>query len=263
MSTKVLISLDFQGVARLLSLPDAVSDQEPATFAQLKAAIEGLNWKDNVRVATQANLDLSTPGATIDGVTMSAGDRVLVKANSTAAQNGVYIWNGASTAMTRSADASTAGELKNAIVTVDEGTSAGSTWRQTAVSVTLGTDPVAWTAFGVVAPPASDTTAGIAELATQAEVNTGTDAVRIVTPQALAGWTGRLRRHAADLGDGSATSFTITHNFNTLDVIAQVRRNSGNRDVVLCDMEVLDANSVRFTFAAAPTSGQFRAIILA
>jgi len=261
---KILTNQDFGSVARIVGLMAAIADDEPATWGQLKAAIEGLNWKDNVRVAAPSNLDLSTPGATIDGVTMAAGDRVLVKGNSTASQNGIYVWNGAAVAMTRTLDGNTADELENAIVGVDEGaTFGGTTWRQTLVNFTLGSGSVAFTAFGVVSPPASESTAGIMEIATQGETDGGTDDQRGVTPLKLANWSGRLRRYAADLGDGSATSFTLTHNFNTRDVIVMVRRNSGNYDVVGCDIDVLGVNTTRVTFAVAPSAAQYRVIILA
>lgn len=61
---------------------------------------------NGARVATTANISLTAPGATIDGVTMVAGDRVLVWTNTTASQNGVYTWNGAAVAMTRVTDMS-------------------------------------------------------------------------------------------------------------------------------------------------------------
>lgn len=54
-----------------------------------------------VRVATTASITISNPGtSTIDGVTMVAGDLVLVKNNGT--DDGIYFWNGSSSAMTRS-----------------------------------------------------------------------------------------------------------------------------------------------------------------
>lgn len=56
------------------------------------------------RVATTGNVTLTAPGATIDGITMVAGNRVLVWQQTTASQNGVYTWNGAAVTMTRVAD---------------------------------------------------------------------------------------------------------------------------------------------------------------
>ena len=119
--------LDFNNEARILNLLDPTLAQHPATKAYVDGAVEGLAWKDSVRVASVANLTLSGPGATIDGITMATNDRVLVKDQTTQSQNGLYLWNGAAVAMTRTADASTFAELEQAVVTVEEGTSAGST----------------------------------------------------------------------------------------------------------------------------------------
>ncbi|MBK6636186.1 MAG: hypothetical protein IPG34_00125 [Rhodocyclaceae bacterium] len=99
-----------------------------------------------VRVASTGNIDLSNPGATIDGVALAAGDRVLVKDQTTASANGVYVWLAASSALTRADDANTAGALINASVNVTAGTShSGTWWRQTTARVVLGTDSVTWT----------------------------------------------------------------------------------------------------------------------
>lgn len=262
MAKTVGTHLDFQNTARIQNLPDAVSAQEPATLAQLNSAVEGLAWKDACRVATQANLNLAAPGATIDGITMAVNDRILVRAQSTASQNGIYIWTGAATPATRALDASTAAELEQAVVTVEEGTSAGASFRQSTVNFVLDTGSVTWTAFGTSAPAATESTAGIAELATQAETDAGTDDTRTVTPLKLATWAGRLRRFSATFGDGSATSFTITHNLNTLDVHVGVYRTSGSGDEVICDVNHTGVNAVQLVFASAPASNAFRCVVI-
>ena len=83
----------------------------------------GLDFKDSVRVASTANLTLSGPGASIDGISLSSGDRVLVKNQSTASQNGIYVWNGAGSAMTRATDADANAEVTAGMfVFVEEGT---------------------------------------------------------------------------------------------------------------------------------------------
>jgi hypothetical protein len=262
MAKAIHSNLDFLTTTRIVNLPDPSGAQEPATKAYVDSVVEGLAWKDSCRVATQANLNLSSPGASIDGVTMVAGDRVLVRAQTAGAENGIYLWNGAAVAATRAPDASTAAELEQAIASVEEGTSAGSTFRQTAVNFTLGTTPVVWVAFGTVAPAATETTAGIAEVATQAE----TDALAVdnvfVTPLKLGAWSGRLKKVAANFGDGSATQYDITHNLNTDDVHVTVYRNSGAKDEISCDIGRPTVNAVRLNFATAPTSNQFRCVVI-
>lgn len=263
MARQVLTDLDFNNVARPINLPAPTADHHAATKGYVDSAVEGLAWKDSVRVATQANLNLAAPGSTIDGITMATNDRILVRSQSTASQNGIYIWNGAAVAATRSPDASTAAELEQAVVTVEEGTSAGATFRQTAINFTLDSGAVTWASFGTAAPAATETTAGIAEIATQAETDAGTDDQRIVTPAKLAAYSGRVRRFPTDIGDGSNTSYTVTHNLNTRDVDVAVRRNSGAYDYVIVDVEATTVNTVTVRFAAAPSANAFRVFVLA
>lgn len=262
MARQVHTNLDFLSTSKPVNLPAPVDAGDAATKGYVDSAIEGVAWKDGARVSTQGNIDLSSPGASIDGISLSANDRVLVRSQTSQPENGIYIWNGAATPMTRSADASTAAELEQAVITVEEGTDAGATFRQTQVNFTLGSGNVIWTAFLASAPSASETTAGIMEIATQAETDAGTDDARAVPPLKLANWSGRKRKHSADVGDGSATQYTITHNFNTRDVQVEVFRNSGNYDTVLCDVERTSVNAVRLTFASAPASNAYRVVIL-
>jgi hypothetical protein len=255
-------NLDMLSNSRIVNLPDPLANQEPATKNYVDSVIEGLMWKDNCRVSTQANVNLSAPGASIDGVTMVAGDRVLVRAQTAPAENGIYVWNGAAVAMTRALDANTVGELRQAVTGVDEGTSAGAAFRQTSVTFTLGTGAVQWIAFGTVAGAATEASPGIAAIATQAQTDAGTNDATMVTPLKLATWAGRLRRFAQTFGDGSATQYDITHNLNTLDVQVEVYRTTGNGDSVLCDVGRPSANAVRLNFSVAPSSNQYRCVVI-
>lgn len=261
MPTQVRTDLDFGGVAKISGLQDGTNPQDAVTVAQLNSAVEGLAWKDSCRVATQSNVTIASPGATVDGISMVANDRVLVRSQTTQSENGIYIWNGAATPLTRALDANTAAELEQAVTTVEEGTSAGTTFRQTTVSFTLGTGNVVWTTFGTSVPAASETTAGIAEIATQAEADGGTDDLRFITPLKLANLSSRFRRASADIGDGTNTSYTVTHNFNSFDVQVQVFLNSGNRDNVICDIRRSSVNAVVLVFNTAPTSNQYRVVV--
>ena len=262
MAKLIATNLDFNAAAKAVNLPNPTAAQDAATKAYVDSAIEGLSSKDSCRVSTQSNLNLASPGASIDGITMASGDRVLVRSQSTGSENGIYIWNGASSAMTRSADCSTFDELEQAVTSIEEGTDTSTTWRQTAVNGTLGSTSVTWSAFGSSTPDASETVKGKAEIATQSETDTGTDDARIVTPLKLATSAYAKRKATATIGDGSATQFDITHNFNTRDVIIDVYRNSGSYDSIECDKSRTDANTVRLNFASAPTSSQFKAVII-
>lgn len=261
MSKPVNTDLDFQSVSRALNLPQATANGHPVTYEQWLTGQAGMAWKDDARVSTQGNLDLSAPGAAIDGITMSAGDRFLARGQTAPDENGIYVWNGAAVPATRAPDADTSAGLEGAVVTVTEGTDAGTTWRQTQVNFTLDTDAVIWTSFQTSAPTASETTAGVAELATQGETDTGTDDARIVTPLKLSNWSGRSRRFEANIGDGAATQIDVTHNLNSRDVGVTVCRNATPWDDVICDVERPSVNAVRLRFSAAPTSNQFRVLV--
>ena len=261
MARKIFTDFDFQSVSKVVNLPtpSATGDAVPKSYAD--SLVEGLAWKDSCRVATQSNLNLAAPGATVDGITMVSGDRMLVRAQTTTSQNGIYVWNGAASAATRSLDASTFPELEQAVSTVEEGTSAATTYRQDQINGTIDSSSVSWVSFGTSAPAASETTAGIAELATQAEVNTGTDDLRIVTPLKLATWSGRIKKFAVSIGDGSATSYTVTHNLASLDVAVTVFANSGG-DEVITDVTHATTNTLTVVFATAPASNAYRVVVV-
>ena len=262
MARKFFTDIDLQSTSKVINVPtpSAAGDAVPKSYVD--SAVEGLAWKDSARVGTQSNLNLSSPGSTIDGVTMASQDRVLVRNQSTQSQNGIYVWNGSAVAMTRSLDASTFAELEQAIITVEEGTDAGTTWRQTQVNGTIDSSNVLFTSFAAAAPAASESTAGIAEIATQAEVDAGTDDARIITPLKLANWSGRLRKVSSNVGDGSATSYTVTHNLNTRDVVVRVFPNSGQYDDVEVDVQRTGVNTVAVVFATAPASNAYRVVVL-
>lgn len=263
MPRKQLSNLDFNSVARIINLVDPTGAQDGATKAYVDANIEGLAWKDSARVGSVSNITVSAPGATIDGITMVSGDRLLLRAQTTGHENGLYIWNGAATAATRANDASTFPELEAAVVTVEEGTHAGVTFRQSAVNGTLGSTSVVWATFGTSSPSATETVQGIAEIATQGETDTGTDDARFVTPLKLAASVVASRKYNVAFGDGSATSYTITHSLNSRNVHVTVYLDSGNFEEINCDVLHATVNTITLLFAAAPTSNQYRVFVTA
>ena len=110
----------------------------------------GLDFKDSVRVATTANISLSSAPAAIDGVTLSSDDRVLVKNQSTGSQNGLCVFNGSGSAMTRATDADANAEVTSGMFTfVTEGTvNADSGFVLTTDgSITVGTTALAFAQF--------------------------------------------------------------------------------------------------------------------
>lgn len=126
---------------------DAAQTASDRDYVETRAAelegisISGVTRKEAVACATTANITLSGE-QTIDGVTTSAS-RVLVKNQSAAAQNGIYV--SAAGAWTRATDMDAAGEVQGAAVYVTGGTAnAGKTFYTGSEVTTLGADPIAW-----------------------------------------------------------------------------------------------------------------------
>lgn len=69
-------------------------------------------------------------------------------------------------------------------------------------------------------------------------------------------------KYAANVGNGTLTSFVITHSFNTRDVAVTVRENAAPFEVVYTDIEVTSADTITIRFAKAPTTNQYRVIVL-
>ena len=261
MARKIFTDFDFQSVSKVINLPSPSSSGDATPKSYVDSLIEGLAWKDSCRVATQSNLNLASPGATIDGITMASQDRILIRAQSTASENGIYVWNGSAVAATRSLDASTFTELEQAVTTVEEGTSAATTYRQDQINGTIDSSTISWVTFGTAAPAASESTAGIAELATQAETDAGTDDLRIITPLKLATWSGRIKKYSVSIGDGSATSYTVTHNLASRDVQVTVY-NASTYDEVITDVTHATTNTLTIVFATAPASNAYRVVVI-
>ena len=130
----------------MINLPTIATQSTHAVrFDQLQAALEGLSAKEAARVATTNNITLSGL-QTIDGIVLEDGDRVLVKNQTTASQNGIYVASAG--VWSRSADANTEAEITNAHIAIQEGTdNAGKFYVQTGQITTLDVDPIVFTFF--------------------------------------------------------------------------------------------------------------------
>lgn len=135
---------------------DAVNPLEAATKQQLDAAINGIQRKSAVIVATTGNITLSGE-QTIDGV-LTSTSRVLVKDQTNQDENGIYI--SAAGAWARSSDANSSSELNHAIVSVQSGsTHANTAWEQTTDNPNIGVDNIVWIqAYGAGSYTADEST---------------------------------------------------------------------------------------------------------
>ena len=73
---------------------------------------------------------------------------------------------------------------------------------------------------------------------------------------------GITRKYSVDVGNGALTDITVNHALNTRDVTVAVYQNSSTWDEVECDVKRTDANNVTLTFAVAPTSAQYRCVVV-
>lgn len=140
------VSLNNQLITNLLT-PVSGTDAVNKNYADGLRA--GLRIKDAVVAATTTDITLSNT-QTIDTVALTAGQRVLVKDQSTASQNGIYVVVSGG-AWTRDTDADTFGELQDgATVFVQQGGQANTTWAQVNTLTAL-TDAQSWVQQGAAA----------------------------------------------------------------------------------------------------------------
>lgn len=149
MVMRILNGLDLAN-QRITSLADPSSATDATTKQYVDNFVRGLSWKDAVLCATTANIaSLSAPGASIDGITLTDQCRVLLKNQTTATQNGIYVYTAAGTTLARSLDMPTGADSRGFAVTVRGGTVNDDTvWHVTSDPSIVATDNIAWTQLG-------------------------------------------------------------------------------------------------------------------
>ena len=136
-------TFDFSSATITVATPTA--DAQAATKAYVDAIASGLSWKAPVKVASTGNLTLSGT-QTIDGVSVLAGDRVLVKDQTDGKENGIYVV--ASGSWSRSTDMDAGSEFPSASVFVQQGTvSADVGYVCTNDAVTIGSTAIVFVQF--------------------------------------------------------------------------------------------------------------------
>jgi hypothetical protein len=316
-----LVKRDGSGNAKVATPTDAA---HIATKGYVDAARQGLDVKQSVRVATTAAINLSTDleaGDVIDGVTLVAGDRVLVKEQGTATENGIYVAV-TSGAASRSSDANgtaDTGELKPGTFTfVEEGTTNSDKGFvvSTNGTITVGSSSIAWTQFsGAGSFTAGDgisqsgntinvnvvagrteitgdavdiasTYVGQSTITTLGTITTGTwDATTVaVTAGGTGGETAadartnlgikttagtattntsvlaRVASQSCAASSSGTSTTTVTHLFNTLDVIVQIIEVSSGATVI-GDVIRGTADSVSVTLYGAISAGDYRIVV--
>lgn len=135
-----------------VTVPTPTNSTDAVTKAYADAITQSLDIKDSVRVASTANIVIASAlinGSTIDGVVVATGNRVLLKNQTTASENGIYVVV-ASGVASRSTDANTSAKVTSGMyVFVSEGTVSANMGYvlTTDDTITLGTTSLTFTQF--------------------------------------------------------------------------------------------------------------------
>lgn len=210
------------GTNRISGLGDPVNPQDATTKSYVDNAVQGLDAKASVRAATTANITLSGT-QTIDGVAVSVGNRVLVKNQSSAAENGIYVV--ASGSWTRTDDASTWDELVSAYTFVEQGTANGDNGFTCTVNTggTLGSTAVTWVQFSGAGQ--IDAGAGLTKTGNQLNVGTASSDRIVVNGDNL------------DL----ATTGITANTYRSVTIDAYGRATAGTNPTTLAGYGITDA----------------------
>ncbi len=251
------------GNQRLTGIGTPTTAGDAAEYAwvigQISSAAAGIVSRPPVRAVGTGNLTLSGT-QTVDGVALAAGDRVLATAQTAASGNGVYVV--AAGSWTRATAEDQASEMMaGATWLVTEGTAyAGTQWRQaTTGAVTLGTTALSIVQFaaggGYTASNGVQLVSSNFSLKLVAGGGLVADGTGVYLDTAVA-----VRKFAATVGDGSATSYTITHSLGTKDITYSARFVSNDAPVEV-DVTPISATQATVSFAAAPASASIRVVV--
>lgn len=247
------------GGQRQTNVADPINPQDSATKAYvdngLQSAAAGIDSKPSVRLIVRGSNSTLSGLSAIDGVTPVGGDRILVTAQTTASQNGVYV--AAAGSWARAADADQTGELTpGAFWFVEEGTTYGKTqWRiENTGTITVGTTAITINQFGAAAGYTAGNGISIAgnsiavTAAPSGGITVGAGGV------AVDATVGRIAK--GTIGDGTTTSIPINHNLNNAYPNYSFW-DTATKGPVELNVTATNANTLTVSFVTAPAAGAY------
>lgn len=271
---------------KITSVGNGTASTDAINKGQLDSAIQGLTNKHTADYATTAalpslsysngtsgvgaTLTASSNGAlTVDGASVAAGDTIMVKDQATLLQNGLYLVTDEGDGsnpfiLTRVTEMDTSGEFSGAVVAIRSGTdNDGTLWLLTANdSFVVGTDDVEFihinSAVTFDAGDGIDITGDVisVKLASGGGLQfNGSGEIELIEE-----WDDH--KFVQSIGDGSATSYTLTHNFNTRDITIMVAQTGSPYKRVVTETDAATDNTATVVFGTAPSSNQYRVTIL-
>jgi len=165
-----------------------------------------VTWKEAAVALSATAVTITAPGATIDGITMTVGDRIVLTGNTgTPSENGVWVWNGAAVALTRPADWATGSDQSGSVISIQEGTAADGIYIASADPAVVDTNDPVMLLIG-------STAAGVTSVNDAVAVPSGGSSFL-----SSAG-TGAVTMNVLD--DSARISVTVAASVITLDIVA-------------------------------------------
>jgi hypothetical protein len=264
MSRKFYTGIDLQN-NRAINVASPSVSTDAANKQYVDNAVNGMSWKAAVQAATTTDAPLSTAyvvGQVVDGYTLVLNDRILIKNQTSgngAADNGIYTVN-SSGAPTRTADGATGDLITNSTVRVNYGSvNADTAWTLTTTgTITVGTTNQTWVQSNAGTPYSAGNGLTLASNAFSVVAGLGIIAdgtsTRIDTSVVA-------RKYSTTIGNASATTLTVTHNFGTYNVHVGIY-NTSTYEEVDADVFHSTTNTVQVTFATAPASNAYTVVVM-
>ncbi len=229
MSRRIYNGLDLQD-QRIIRVGTPRDATDAVNRAYIDDLITGQSWKRHVRVASIEDVTVLLPGSIIDGVTLTSGDRVLLKDQSDPTENGIYSFVSHSSPLERSIDANTSSNLipSSTVYTVEGDTNADTAWTMiTDAPIVLGTTEMTWVRFG----GSSEYQAGDGLVREGTEFSVAVGEGLTVDDTITIDHTVVARKFTTAIGDGANTVFAVEHGLSNRDVTVSVYRTDTGEEV--------------------------------